>query len=417
LKEDTNNNHIVQLEPLSLEQIVKIGAQRMLASAIESEITAYMSQYSGLLTDDGRQAVVRNGNLPIRSISTCYGPLEVAVPRSRSRISGIEPYTSTLIPKYMRKSLQLEDAIPYFYLGGLSNGDFIPCFEKLFGQEVKGMSSPSITRLKKAWLSEMAHWNKRDLSNSKYCYIWVDGIHFNLRLEDSRLCSLVVIGARENGEKELIAVSGGYRESTESWRCLLRDLKDRGMPGFKLAVGDGALGFWKAVRDIYPKAKWQRCWVHKTANILDKLPKSVQPKAKSMIHEIYRAETEKDAKTAYKRFINQFSSKYPGAVECLTKDEKNLFTFYSFPAEHWQHIRSTNVIESAFATVRLRTTKTRGQGTMEMTLAMVFKLAERASKRWRKLRGYKHILRGYKHIEKVIRGVNFKDGIEQRKAA
>ncbi|MFC1585992.1 IS256 family transposase [Fibrobacterota bacterium] len=410
MKEDTKNNNIIQLETLSLEETVKIGAQRMLAAAIESEIKAYMSQYTGLLAADGRQAVVRNGNLPARTISSCYGPVEVVVPRSRSRVKDVEPFSSTLIPKYLRKTMKLEDAIPYFYLGGLSNGDFIPCFEKLFGPAVKGLSSPSITRMKKAWLSEMEKWNKRDLSRSKYCYIWVDGIHFNLRLEDSRLCVLVVIGARENGEKELIAVSGGYRESSESWRCLLRDLKDRGMPCFKLAIGDGALGFWKAVRDIYPKAEWQRCWVHKTANILDKLPKSVQPRAKSMIHEMYRAEKEKDARSAYNRFIKQFSSKYPKAVECLTKDEKSLFTFYSFPADHWQHIRSTNVIESTFATVRLRTTKTRGQGTMDMTLAMVFKLAERASKRWQRLRGYKF-------IRKVIRGADFRDGVEQKKAA
>jgi len=410
MKEDTKNINIIQLEALSLEQIAKIGAQRMLAAAIESEMRAYMSQYTGLLTNDGRNAVVRNGNLPARTISSCYGPVEVVVPRSRTRTKDAEPFASTLIPKYIRKTMKLEDAIPYFYLGGLSNNDFVPCFEKLFGSAIKGMSSPSITRMKKAWLTEMEQWNKRDLSRSKYCYIWIDGIHFNLRLEDSRLCALVVIGARENGEKELIAVSGGYRESAESWRCLLRDLKDRGMPGFKLAIGDGALGFWAAIRDIYPKVKWQRCWVHKTANILDKLPKSVQPRAKSMIHEMYRSEKQTEAKKAYNNFIKHFSSKYPKAVDCLKKDEKSLFTFYSFPAEHWQHIRSTNVIESTFATVRLRTTKTRGQGTMDMTLAMVFKLAERASKRWQRLRGHRF-------IGKVIKGVDFKDGIEQRKAA
>jgi len=310
----------------------------------------------------------------------------------------------------MRKTLEFEDALPVFYLGGLSNGDFVPCFEKLFGGKTSGLSSTSISRLKKIWLKEMDEWRRRDLKLSQYCYLWVDGIHFNLRLEEDRLCVLVVIGARENGRKELVAVVGGYRESTESWRGLLRDLKQQGMPSPKLCIGDGALGFWKAIVDVYPQAEHQRCWVHKTSNILDKMPKSTQPRAKALIHDIYRAETEKNARKAYKEFQDSYSAKYPAAVKCLTKDEDKLFTFFKYPAEHWQHIRSTNVIESTFATVRLRTKKTRGHGTLNMTLAMVFKLAERAALRWRRLRGYKL-------IGKVIEGVIFRDGKEEKLAA
>jgi transposase-like protein len=291
----------------------------------------------------------------------------------------------------MRKTLALEDALPLFYLGGLSNGDFLPCFEKLFGQLPAGFSPASITRLKQAWLKELDKWRQRDLTTAHYCYLWVDGIHFNLRLAEGRLCVLVIIGALENGQKELVAVAGGFRESAESWRTVLRDLQHRGMPCPKLCIGDGALGFWKAVTDIFPEAAHQRCWVHKTANILDKLPQSVQPQAKTLIHDMYLAETEQQARKRYQEFINRYHVKYPKAVACLTKDEETLFTFYRYPAAHWQHIRSTNVIESTFATVRLRTQKTRGHGTLNMTLAMVFKLAERAATRWRKLRGYKLI--------------------------
>jgi len=397
-------------DALGLEQIARIGAQKMLAIALEAEVDGYIQRFSHLKTQEGKQDVVRNGYHKSRKMMTGLGALEVTVPRTRSREGEIERFSSALIPKYMRRSLELDDALPLFYLGGLSNNDFIPCFEKLFGQKPNGMSSASITRLKKVWQGQMLQWRKRDLSDCRYCYLWVDGIHFNLRLEEGRLCVLVAIGARQDGKKELVAVAGGYRESSESWKELLRELKRRGMTCPKLCIGDGALGFWKALGDIYPEADHQRCWVHKTANILDKMPKSVQPQAKTLIHDIYRAENEKNARASYQEFIKRYSAKYPKAVYCLQKDEESLFSFYSFPAEHWQHIRSTNVIESTFATVRLRTKKTRGQGTLEMTLAMVFKLAERASMRWRKLRGYKL-------IGKVNEGVVFKDGKEVKLAA
>jgi len=310
----------------------------------------------------------------------------------------------------MRKTLNIEEALPLFYLGGLSNNDFIPAFEKLFGELPAGFSSASITRMKQIWLEEHQKWNHRQMHFARYCYLWVDGIHFNLRLDEGRLCVLVVMGASEDGRKELVAVACGYRESAESRLELLRDLKERGMPSPKLCIGDGALGFWKAIGQVYPAAERQRCWVHKTANVLDKMPKSVQPSAKSLIHDIYRAETEKDARDAYTCFQERYQAKYPKAVEALVKDESSLFTFYHYPAEHWQHIRSTNTIESAFATVRLRTAKTRGQGSMATTLAMVFKLADRASLKWRKLTGHQL-------VEKVLQGVRFINGIEDALAA
>ena len=393
-----------QQEPMALPEILRMGAEMLLKKAVEVEIKNYLQGYADIRTEDGQSGVVRNGYHRSRTILSSCGPVEVSVPRSRSRAEGILPFVSALIPKYMRKTLELEDALPLFYLGGLSNGDFIPCFEKLFGTRVSGLSSSSITRLKHVWSEELQQWRQRDLAGVKYCYLWVDGIHFNLRLSEGRLCVLVVIGARADGRKELVAVAGGHRESAESWRTLLRDLKERGMSAPLLGIGDGNLGFWNALRDIYPSTQHQRCWIHKTANILDKLPKSAQPQAKTMIHDMYRAETQKQARETYRKFIQRYQDKYQKAVECLCKDEDSLFTFYQFPAQHWQHIRSTNVIESTFATVRLRTKKTRGHGTMNTTLAMVFKLAERASQRWKRLRGYKL-------IPLVINGENFEDGI------
>lgn len=393
-----------------LEEFARHAAQRMIAHAMEAEVTMFMEKHRHIRTQEGKAAVVRNGYLPERTITTSAGPIAVKVPRSRSSIPSIKPFVSALIPKYMRKSLNIEEAVPLFYLGGLSNNDFIPAFEKLFGELPAGFSSASISRMKQIWLEEHRKWNQRPMHFSRYCYLWVDGIHFNLRLDEGRLCVLVVMGATRDGRKELVAVSGGYRESTESWLEVLRDLKERGMPSPKLCIGDGALGFWKAVSDVYPDAEHQRCWVHKTANVLDKLPKSIQSSAKSLIHDIYRAETEKDAREAYARFQERYHAKYPKAVDSLMKHESSLFAFYRYPAEHWQHIRSTNTIESAFSTVRLRTAKTRGHGTMATTLAMVFKLAERAELKWRRLRGYQL-------IEKVFRGVKFVNGIEETLAA
>ena len=403
-------NGLSSIKHPTLEEIIRAGAQQMIAMAVEAEVKAYVEQFAHITTPEGKAAMVRNGYLPERSITTSAGPISVRVPRTRASVEPLKPFVSALIPRYMRKSLNIEEAVPLLYLGGLSNNDFIPAFEKLFGELPAGFSSASITRMKQLWLEEHKGWNKRDLSLSRYCYLWADGIHFNLRLDEGRLCVLVLIGATADGQKELVAVSGGYRESSESWLEILRDLKERGMPSPNLCIGDGALGFWKAIRQVYPATEHQRCWVHKTANVLDKMPKSIQSSAKSLIHEIYRAETETDARAAYQRFQERYQAKYPKAVENLMKDEASLFTFYHYPAEHWQHIRSTNVIESAFSTVRLRTAKTRGQGTMATTLAMVFKLAERAQLRWKRLRGHNQ-------IPKVINGVKFIDGIEKTLAA
>ena len=394
-----------------IEDVLRTGAENLLKVFLEAEINAHIDKYSCKLEGTELQGVVRNGYHKERKIQTSFGPVSVKVPRSKNRTDkDIEEFCSSLIPKYLRRSLTLEEAVPYFYLAGLSNQDFEPCFEKLFGNSIAGYSSASITRLKKQWSIEHQKWQNSDLSQKKYCYLWADGIHFNLRLEDSRLCILVVLGAREDGVKELVAVEGGFRESKESWSSLLRSLSNRGLESPKLCIGDGALGFWAALRDVYPEAKEQRCWVHKIANVLDKLPKHIQPKAKSMIHQIYIADKKSIAKKNYNKFIETYSHKYPKATGCLEKSKEVLFTFFDFPAIHWQHIRSTNVIESTFATVRLRTKKTRGHGTMEMTLAMVFKLAERASQRWRKIKGYEY-------IQKVIEGVKFEDGIQLKEAA
>lgn len=387
----------------SMEEILRLGAKNLLAIAIEAEIQEYIKSHSEIKTPEGQPALVRNGYHEPRKIQTTIGAVEVKVGRTRTRVEGVKNFTSQLIPKYIRKSMALEDALPYFYLAGLSTNDFQPCFEKLFGKETTGLSPTTITRIKSSWSEEMKQWSRRDLSNKTYCYLWVDGIHFNVRIGEERLCVLVVMGADASGKKELVSVEGGYRESTESWRDVLRSLKERGLSDPKLCIGDGALGFWNAVGDVFPTSKQQRCWVHRTANILDKMPKSVQPQAKELIHEMYQAETYQTAFESYERFISRYQDRYPRAISSLNKDSETLFSFYSFPKEHWCHIRSTNVIESTFATVRLRTKKTRGHGTLDATLSMVFKLAERASMKWRKLKGYKLILN-------VLEGTEFENG-------
>jgi transposase-like protein len=309
----------------------------------------------------------------------------------------------------MRRSPKIDEVVPILYLRGLSTGDIYPALERLLGDKVSGLSAANVSRLKSGWRREYEEWQKRDLSEKRYCYLWVDGIHFNLRFSDSRICVLVAIGATENGKKELLSVGSGYRESKESWHYVLSDLKKRGMQSPKLAIGDGALGFWAALPDVYPECRSQRCWVHKTANILDKMPKQVQGRAKSLLHEIYLGDTRKSAEKAFDVFINTFKSKYPKAAECLDKDREDLLTFYDFPAYHWKHIRSTNTIESPFATVRLRTDRTRGHGTETTTHLMVFKLLEQASKRWQRLAGSNL-------IPLVLEGRIFENG-ELKKAA
>jgi len=391
-----------------LENILREGAQKMLQQALENEITEFLAKHAMKTDENGHRLVVRNGYNPEREIVSGLGPFSVKAPRVDDRKLDPENdgrFSSSILPRYLRKIPSIDNLIPVLYLKGISTNGFQDALSSILGEGAKGLSAANIVRLKKCWEDEFQVWDKRDLSGKKYAYIWVDGIHFNVRLEGERSCVLVIMGADSDGNKELLAVSDGYRESTVSWKEMLLGLKKQGMEESpKLAIGDGALGFWKALSEVFPGTKRQRCWVHKTANILDKMPKSVQPKAKSLIHEMYMAETEENALKAYDHFVSSYQDKYPKATGCLTKDKDDLFTFYSFPGIHWIHIRTTNPIESTFATVRLRTKRTKGSGSRTATLSMVWKLCCEAEKTWKKLKGYKL-------IEKVLQGVFCKDGI------
>jgi transposase-like protein len=394
-------------EPQSvLDKIIREGARKLLQAAIENEVAEYIAQLSEVKDEKGRRMVVRNGYLPERSILSGIGPIPVKQPRVRDKRED-KAFTSAILPRYLRRVPSLDNLIPALYLKGISTGDFTEALSAILGEDAKGLSANTIVRLKRQWEAEYKTWAKRDLSEKRYVYFWADGIYFNVRLEDpenKRQCFLVIIGALENGAKELVAVLDGYRESKLSWIELLSDLKQRGLAqGPGLAIGDGGLGFWAALREVYPDTKEQRCWVHKTANVLDRMPKSIQPKAKVKIHDIYLAPTKEQARVAYNSFISLYGKKFPDACERLTKDKDVLFTFYDFPAEHWVHIRSTNVIESTFATVRLRTEKTKGCGSRLATLTMVFKLACEAQKTWKKIKGYKL-------ISYIINGTRFVDG-------
>jgi transposase-like protein len=339
--------------------------------------------------------VIRSGYLPTRKIQTGIGNIEVKRLRCRPRgqEKPEERFTSKILPPYMPRSRSIEDVLPWLYLKGISSGDFGEALASLLGEGAKGLSAATIIRLKNRWADDLKSWQSRDLQGKRYVYVWADGIHFNIRLgEDDRLCILVLMGTTTDGEKEIIAISEGYRESEVSWKLMLEDLRSRGLTiDPSLAIADGALGFWAALPQVYPKAKKQRCWVHKTANILDKLPKSKQPEAKSLIHSIYNAPKKAEAERLFELFIKSFDAKYPKATACLKKDRESLLAFYDFPAEHWIHIRTTNAIQSTFASVRLRTHKTKGCGTSQATVMMVFKLIESAQKKWRRLKGYEKL--------------------------
>ena len=392
-----------------LTEVLRNGARALLAQAVEAELSALLGGHADKLTDDGRQRLVRHGHLPERDIMTGIGPVAVRCPRVRDRGgegSGRIRFSSAILPPYARRSKSLEVLIPILYLKGVSTGDFEEALAALLGKDAGGLSASTIGRLKEAWSDEHARWSRRDLSSKRYVYFWVDGIHVQARLEDDAQCLLVIIGATPEGKKELVGLIDGVRESAQSWRELLLDLKRRGLAiAPELAVADGALGFWKAVEEVWPKTRGQRCWVHKTANLLNKLPKSQQPKAKQALQEIWMAETKKDALVAFDAFVETFGLKYDKAVECLTKDREALLAFYDFPAEHWKHLRTTNVIESSFATVRHRTVRSKGCLSNKTALAMIFKLAEAAEKSWRRLDGHNQ-------LPKVILGVKFTDGIE-----
>jgi transposase-like protein len=385
----------------------------MLQAALEDEVNTFLEAHSSKVDENGRRLVVRNGYMPSRELVTGAGNLDISQPRVRDKSSESDSrvkFSSSILPPYLRRSKAIDELIPWLYLKGISTGDFSEALQSLTGAPVDGVSANTIVRLKEKWSEDYDTWNKRDLSEKKYVYIWADGIHVNVRLEDQenqRQCILVLMGATEEGEKELIAVRDGFRESEASWTELLNDVKDRGLKvDPQLAIGDGALGFWAAVRKVFMKIREQRCWFHKSGNVLNHFPKSVQPRAKEALHEIWMAETREDAYKAFARFGEMYGAKYPKAWECLETDKDELLAFYDFPAEHWKHLRTTNPIESTFATVRLRHRKTKGCGNRKTSLVMMFKLAQSASKRWRRLDGHAHII-------SLLEGKKFVNGILQ----
>jgi putative transposase len=389
----------------ALEAVLRLGARQLLQQAIEAEIAEYIQEHSDARDISGRRLVTRNGHLPERSIQTGIGSLKIQQPRVRDQRQD-RRFSSCILPRYARRAPSIEVVIPVLYLKGISSGDFSEALEALLGPHAQGLSSTTVVRLKKVWEDEYKEWKQRDLFGKRYAYIWADGIYTNVRLTDERPCTLVLIGALSDGTKELIAVHDGQRESKLSWKEVLSDLKRRGLvTAPELAIGDGALGFWGALEEEYPSTRHQRCWVHKTANILDKLPKCIQPSAKSLIHQMYMAPSKAEALKSFNCFLGLYDSKYPKACQCLSKDKDCLFTFYDFPATHWQHIRTTNPIESTFATVRHRTKLTKGGGSRMAVLSMVYKLIREAERSWNRLRGHKL-------IDKVIKGIRFKDGEE-----
>ncbi len=386
----------------SLDEIVRRGAQKMLAAALEEEVAAYINKHIDERDENGHGLVVRNGHAKPREVLCGAGAVEVKAPRINDKRPG-RRFRSRILPPWMRKSPQLEEAVPVLFLRGLSTGDFSEALSALLGKEaVTGFSATTVTRLLRIWQDEYKAWRKRAVG--EYVYIWADGVHFNVRLSDDRLACLVIIGVTPDGRKEVIGLEDGYSESTEGWLTLLRDLKERGMPAPKLAVADGALGFWQALAQVYPATDQQRCWVHKIANVLDKLPKRLHERAKSHLHEIMRAESRLIAQAEVKRFKREYADKYPKAWDCLKKDEKSLLTLFDYPAAHWVHLRTTNAIESVFATVKARTKQTKGAGSRDAGLAMVFKLLEMAQKRWRKVNS--------PHLVRLVQaGVTFPDGL------
>ena len=391
-----------------LTEVLRLGTRRLLAQAVEAEVVAFIEGHGDLTDDAGRRRIVRHGHLPEREIQTGIGPVAVRQPRVRDR-GACEPgskirFTSAILPPYLRRTRSIEELLPWLYLKGISTGDFSEALGALLGPDAPGLSPSTVSRLKEVWQGEMERWQGHDLSARRYVYLWADGIYFQPRLDEGKQCICVIIGADEIGRKELLAITDGYRESAQSWREVLLDLKRRGLViAPELAIGDGALGFWKALREIYGETREQRCWVHKTANVLNKLPKPVQPRAKQRLHEIWMAETKDDAEKAFDYFREAYGAKYDKATACLDKDRDVLLSFYDFPAEHWKHIRTTNPIESTFATVRHRTTKTKGCLSRVTALTMVFKLCQSAAKKWRRLDGSHQ-------LAEIVQGVKFKDG-------
>ena len=388
----------------ALTEVLRRGAKELLAQAVEAEVAEAIAQFAELKDEQGRRRVVRNGYLPERAIQTGIGEVLVKAPRVRDR-SGELKFSSSLLPPYLRRTRSLDELLPWLYLKGLSSSDFSGALTALLGPAAPGLSAATICRLKEVWRLEYEHWRQRNLGEKEYVYVWADGIYFGVRLEDARQCMLVIIGATKEGRKELLGLTDGFRESEASWKELLLDLKERGLVEPKLAIGDGSLGFWKALPQVFGNTRAQRCWKHKTANVLNKLPKGLQAKAKAELNDIWMAERRPAAEQAFDNFLRNYEAKYPKASECLSKDRDVLLTFYDFPALHWQHLRTTNPIESTFATVRLRTNKTRGCVSRGGLLTMVFKLTKVAEQKW-------HKLKGNEFLAQVIQGVRFKDGVQ-----
>lgn len=402
---ETNHENQVLSSPDALTELLRSGAQRLIAQAIEAEVEQMLAEHQDITTITGHRAVVRNGFLPERRILTGIGVVDVQVPKVRDRSGNGVKFTSRFLPPYLRRAASINELLPLLYLKGISAGDMQEALTALVGEDARGLSSSVVSRLKSTWLDEYQGWSNRDLTGKHYLYLWVDGIYFHVRSDTDRQCILVIIGATESGEKEFVAIEDGYRESEQSWIEVLLDLRHRGLNiAPALAIGDGALGFWKAVEKVFPTTRPQRCWVHKTANVLGKLPKHMHGKAKAQLQNIWMAETREHAQKAFDTFLTIHDAKYPKASDCLRKDRETLLAFYDFPAEHWQHIRTTNPIESTFATVRLRTAKTRNCVSRTTILTMVFKLSESAQKRW-------HRLRGATLLEEVMRGVRYIDGV------
>lgn len=371
-----------------LSDLVREGAQRIIRQAVEAELKVFLEQHAAAQDAAGRRAVVRNGYQPEREVLTGIGPVKVRVPKTRDRAGEGRCFRSELLPPYLKKAKRLEAVLPWLYLKGVSTNDFDEALTALFGESVKGLSPTTIGRLKRSWEAEYAEWREKDWRGHEFVYLWADGIYTNVR-SDERRCLLVLIGCDARGKKHFLAIEEGFRESKQSWKALLLSLRDRGLKTPpKLGVGDGAMGFWAALAEVFPTTRAQRCWVHKTVNILDKLPKAQQPEAKSALHEIWQADSRRNAGKAFNRFVATYEQKYPKAVDCLVKDREELLAFYDFPAAHWQHIRTTNPIESTFATIRLRTRKTRNCVSAKSGLSLMHQLAMSAQKRWRRLRGF-----------------------------
>jgi len=391
-----------------IDEIVREGARRMLAAALEAEVNGYLAELADQRDAAGRRLVVRNGHHAERTIATSAGPVQVKAPRvNDKRVDEVtgerKRFSSAILPAWARKTPKIAEVLPLLYLHGLSTGDFVPALEQFMGSTA-GLSSATVSRLTAQWVDDHKAFQRRDLSEMDFVYVWADGVHLKVRLDQAKACVLVMVGVRADGSKELIALDEGYRESGESWANLLRDAARRGMRAPHLAVGDGALGFWKALREVFPETSEQRCWVHKTANVLDALPKSAQPAAKNALADIYNAEDKEQAGKAIRAFAKQYSAKFPKAVAKVVDDQEVLLAFYDYPAEHWIHLRTTNPIESTFSTVRLRTKVTRGAGSRAAALAMTFKLIESAQERWRAVNA--------PHLVALVRaGAHFERGV------